>query len=171
MSLQDGPLWPSIKHKLSVVDVFPSLKVKLPGCRYGAFTGLNCCDKRRVPETNPHLWGGLLWHVDLPHLGFPRGCLLQEKRQPLTSPGFSELHSFLPWLSLPPHWIQLPVLVTQYKQDITNPPGTGELELHQCLRSQQSRGGQYYDIYCQYRSGQRFFLYYNPIVLNRFSKY
>lgn len=59
-------------------------------------------------EENPHLWGGLLWHVDLPHLGFPRGGLFQKKRQPLASPGFGELHSYLPWLSLPPHWIQLP---------------------------------------------------------------
>lgn len=60
------------------------------------------------PEVNPHLWGGLLWYVDPPHLGFSRGGLFQKKRQPLASPGFEELHSFLPWLSLPPHWIQLP---------------------------------------------------------------
>lgn len=57
---------------------------------------------------NSHLWGGLFWHVDPPYFGFPRSGLFQKKRQPLASPGFQELHSFLPWLSLPPHWIQLP---------------------------------------------------------------
>lgn len=76
------------------------------------WTILACCwitwkvtDGRRL---NSHLWGGLFWHVHPPHLGFPRGGLLQKTRQPLASPGFQELHSFLPWLSLPPHWIQLP---------------------------------------------------------------
>lgn len=62
----------------------------------------------KAPGMSDHLWGGLLWHVDLPHLGFPRGGLFQKKRQPLASPGLSELHSVFPWLSLPPHWIQLP---------------------------------------------------------------
>ncbi len=65
-------------------------------------------NEQRYPKVNAHLWGGLLWYVDPPHLGFPRGGLFQKKRQPLVSPGFEELHSFLPWLSLPPHWIQLP---------------------------------------------------------------
>lgn len=59
-------------------------------------------------KVTSHLWGRLLWHVDLPHRGFPRGGLFQKKRQPLASPGFGELHRVLPGLSLPPHRIQLP---------------------------------------------------------------
>lgn len=64
--------------------------------------------KRNRRIFKSHLWGGLFWHVHPPYLGFPRGGLLQKTRQPLASPGFQELHSLLPWLSLPPHWIQLP---------------------------------------------------------------
>lgn len=80
--------------------------------------------KRKRRMLNSHLWGGLFWHVHPPHLGFPRGGLLQKTRQPLASPGFQELHSLLPWLSLPPHWIQLPAnththpIDTRYKVDL-----------------------------------------------------
>ena len=66
------------------------------------------CKVTNEKEADPHLWGGLLWPVGLPHHGFPRDCVLQQRTQPLALPGFGKFHLYLSWSSPPPQQIQLP---------------------------------------------------------------
>ena len=66
------------------------------------------CEVTNEKEADPHLWGGLLWPVGLPHHGFPRDCVLQQRTQPLALPGFGKFHLYLSWSSPPPQQIQLP---------------------------------------------------------------